>query len=343
MKLNTFSSKDTFTKMVNSYFHQNAISNFDEYKNPEFLYNNKTFLIRPPPNVNIDFDYIRNIIETQHPIGVIETCNKNTTIDYGGNFQHLFVVRFSIIYLDSELVNKLYESLQTYGYSDILICFDPTYNITLRLFCDARIDGKITKFQSPDYLSNKFHSHVHTFNVYTMINEKFTIYKPQIQIETDKMYEKIKSIEEMQATQIGSNSSNKEDTRINELEKIILDLKSGLKASNERISKNEEELKWWRKGLYNQIATLKSDFNIIVEDKIIDVEKKMENLLKESLNNFNNDNNDKDNDKDKTRGRRRDDSRCRQRDDSRCRQRDDSRTRSRPRENSRTRIRKNRR
>ena len=303
MYLGTFSKHQTFTKMINSYFNPNSISKID-YKNPSSLQNITTLIVRLPQNVELDFEYIKSTFETYYPIGVIETCNKNTNVEFGGVVQHLFVFRFNRIFLGTQPVNQLHSAITQYGYNDIMICINETYSVTIRVFCDCRIDSNIKSSLEPSNFPNRENNHVHTYNVHTIFTQQMNKHQSQVkgmieevQIEMDslkqdlrsdtksiveadikqltdenaKLWEKIKDLD----TNLTPHTQDTTTSKICELESTIQTLNKKVEQSEKKIAETAEELKWWRKGLYNKIEMLKCDFKSMVKDEIYDVEKRI--------------------------------------------------------------------
>jgi hypothetical protein len=236
---------NTISRIINEYFKDSSTSEYmTTFENMKL---SKTLLFRLPKNSNIEYEFLRTLIEETCNIGAVQNHYKYTSVDEYGLSQDLYVIYFKFIMIGSETVNNIHTTLLQYGYMDMHV-YNDSYLIPIRIFYDARVNKRVIS-ANREFNRNK------TDNVERFKDpEKNT--SQRINREPELEPNKQPLVEENQ----------KLTTKVEYLESSVNLLKKELKETKRRLAELEDDHKWWRKILHNKMETMRTE----LYDDIID-------------------------------------------------------------------------
>ena len=123
---------NTISRIINEYFKDSSTSEYmTTFENMKL---SKTLLFRLPKNSNIEYEFLRTLIEETCNIGAVQNHYKYTSVDEYGLSQDLYVIYFKFIMIGSETVNNIHTTLLQYGYMDMHVYNDSYLKKNIPLF-----------------------------------------------------------------------------------------------------------------------------------------------------------------------------------------------------------------
>ena len=255
--------------LIQTYFKSQTVVFLPER---EMLLNSSTFVIQIPANLYIDINNIRNLFETQFPLGVINQIEQLVNLDSkNSTYQYIYIITFKHVFRKEIHFGTLFECLLINGCYDISLLIDQVI-YTIRIFYDNSIERVMRnryihqskrRTQSADYNDYQYVSeeypnpnpnlshviddtitHYITSSIDSKVQQFRTEIIEQLKKELYKNYEQHESITEKD---------------IDLLEKQTFELQKELQATKSELDELKDTVKWMQKLFYNKIAETKHD------------------------------------------------------------------------------------
>lgn len=205
----------------------------------------KTFILRPFINTEIDIHTIKQVLETLTGIGTISYQRRFMFHFNDGNFQILFIIHFSKIYVGSTQLENLQYAVQNWGYHDLSIYDEYGQNINCyRLFYDKTVADILKQdlIEKSETRANKLLRRRDGY-IITSVEKAHQAVQPKVLVPRTRSY----------STQ--TDSSSESPAQNEQLEQKLAEMEAKMKKMDEII----EGLTWFRKGAYNRFCEIERD------------------------------------------------------------------------------------